>query len=297
MQNTKICFSLVIVMFLLSKFIDAQVLKYSTGTWNADTLGNHRAVIQVKAKSDALLAHIDWRRRDHHPENIDVIVVDAKTGKRVNNVYRVNINREFGELIFQASNPGTYYFYYMPNVMSKGNYPKVKYNEPLNLADKSWTTQYKLTGVSLQASQKAKFQKVTSSQIQSIDAFNSFYPMEVIASKAEISALMKKNPAAPFLIFPEYRQYSIRMTDDIPQRWALHGAKTNLVDTVEKGEYYTFQAGFWATSKSYQNVEIKFSDLKSTQNIIKAEKFTCFNTEGYNSDGDYFEKNCAVQQK
>ncbi len=296
MRNTKIYFVLAIVMFLINKPTGAQVLKYGTGTWNADTLGNHRAVIIVKAKSDALLAHIDWRRRDHHPENIDVIVVDAKTGKRVNNVYRVNINREFGELIFQASNPGTYYFYYMPNVMSKGNYPKVKYNEPLNLAEKSWITKYKLTGVSLLASQKAKFQKVTSSEIQSIDAFNSFYPMEVIASKAEISVLMKKNPGTPFLIFPEYRQYSIRMTDDIPQRWALRGAKANLVDTVQKGEYYTFQAGFWATSKSFQNVDVKFSDLKSAQNIIKAENFTCFNTEGYNSDGDYFEKNCAVEQ-
>jgi len=139
MKNGKIYFSLAVVIFFMSKLADAQVLKYSTGSWNADTLGNHRAVVKVKTKSDAVLAHIDWRRRDHHPEKIDVIVVDAKTGKRVNNVYRADINREFGELIFQAPTAGTYYFYYMPYVMSKGNYPKVGYNEPLNLAAKSWT--------------------------------------------------------------------------------------------------------------------------------------------------------------
>jgi len=296
MRNTKICFLISVTIFFLIKSADAQVLKYGTGSWNVDTLGNHRAVIQVTAKSDVILAHIDWRRRDHHPEKIDVIVVAAKTGKRVNNVYRANINREFGELIFQAPSAGTYYFYYMPHVMSKGNYPKVKYNEPLHLAEKSWKAKYKFSGAPLKAEQKAKFQRITANEIQSIDDFNSFYPMEVIASKAEISALMKNNPGAPFLIFPEYREYSVRMTDDIPQRWAMRGAKTNLDDTVQKGEYYTFQTGFLAASKSFQQVEIKFSDLKSGENTIKSENFTCFNTEGIDSEGEYFEKNCAVQQ-
>lgn len=296
MWKMKICFLLAIALFLLSKPADAQVLKYSTGSWNADTLGNHRAVIQVKAKSDALLAHIDWRRRDHHPENIDVIVVDAQTGKRVNNVYRANINREFGELIFQAPEAGTYYFYYMPYVMSKGNYPKVKYNEPINHAENSWNGKYKLAGTRKSATQVSKFQRVNSSEIQSIDAFNSFYPMEVIASRTEISKLLKENHESLFLVFPEYREFSIRMTDDIPQRWALRGAKNDLHDNVQKGEYYTFQVGVWAFSKSYQQVEIKFSDLQSTQDTIKAENFTCFNTEGYDSEGNYFEKNCAVQQ-
>ena len=296
MQKTKIYLLLATAMFFLSRPAEAQVLKYSTGSWNADTSGNHRAVINVKAKSDALLAHIDWRRRDHHPENIDVVVVNAMTGKRIDNVFRVNINREFGELIFQAPNPGSYYFYYMPNVMSKGNYPKVKYNEPHNSADNSWTEKYKLAGSPKSKTQLSKFKRVTSSEIQSIDAFNAFYPMEVIASGTEISKLMKENPESAFLVFPEYREFSIRMTGDIPQRWALRGAKAELIDTVQKGEYYTFQAGVWAHSKACQQVEIKFSDLKSAQNTIKATNFTCFNTEGYNSDGDYFEKNCSVQQ-
>ena len=296
MKNLGVYFFIALAWIFLSQFAEAQVLTYSTGTWNVDTLGNHRAVIQVKTKSDALLAHLDWRRRDHHPENIDVIVVNAETGKRVNNVYRVNINPEFGEVIFQALNAGTYYFYYMPHVMSKGNYPKVKYNEPINLAEKSWAAKYKFTGNQMLSAQKAKYKQVTATEIQSIDVFNSFYPMEVIASKTEIASLLKKNPGAPFLVFPEYREYSIRMTDNIPQRWALKGAKINLNDTVQKGEYYTFQAGVWAYSKPYQHVEIKFSDLKNAQNTIKSENFTCFNTEGFDSEGNYFEKNCSVQQ-
>jgi len=296
MKNKKLYFFIAFAMLLLSQKAEAQILKYSTGSWNEDTLGNHRAVVKVNAKSDALLAHIDWRRRDHHPENIDVIVLDAATGKRVNNVFRVNINREFGEFIFQATSAGIYYFYYMPHVTGKGNYPKVYYNAPASLAEKSWLGKNKLTTSPVALKQISSFQKVTAKEIQSIDDFNSFFPMEVIASKTEIAALVKKNAGSPFLIFPEYRQYSIRMTDDIPQRWAIKGAKTNLNDTVQKGEYYSFQVGMWANTKSFQNVELKFSDLKNAQNTIKAENFTCFNTEGFDSEGQYFEKKCSVQQ-
>lgn len=296
MKTAKITLFIFIAQFLLGITGTAQVLKYTTGTWNVDTLGNHRALVKVAAKSNAVLVHIDWRRRDHHPEKIDVVVVDAKTGKRINNVVRQNINREFGEFIIQAPSAGMYYFYYMPYVMSKGNYPKVKYNVPLFLADKSWIEKYKLSSLPLTAVQLSKFQKVTSKEIQSIDAFNSFFPMEVTASKSEVSGLLKKNPDASYLVFPENRKYSIRMTDDIPQRWALRGVKVPLADTVQKGEYYTFQAGIWAVAKSLQRVELKFSDLKNGQHTIKAENFTCFNTEGFNSEGEYFEKVCSVDQ-
>ncbi len=296
MKSMKIFFLAVLCLIGLGNAAEAQVLKYGTGTWNVDTLGNHRAVVKVAARSNALLAHIDWRRRDHHPEKIDVVIVDATTGKQVKNAVRLNVNREFGEFIFQAPSAGVYYFYYIPHVMSKGNYPKVYYNEPKNLAELSWIQKNKLSKLPLAAAQLAKFQKVTAKEIQSIDAFNSFYPMEVIASGAELNALKKKNPGVSYLVFPENREYSIRMTDDIPQRWALGGAKPVLADTAQKGEYFTFQAGLWAITKSFQRVEIRFSDLKSGQNIIKAENFTCFNTEGYNSDGEYFEKVVSVPQ-
>ncbi len=296
MKNTKLYFFFALAMLLLGQTAKAQVLKYSTGTWNEDTLGNHRAVVKVTAKSNALLAHIDWRRRDHQPEKMDVVVVEASSGKRINNVFRVNINREFGELIFQAPSAGLYYFYYMPHKLGKGNYPKVYYNAPIDLAEKEWLEGNKLSAQPLKQDQLAKFQRVTASQIESIDAFNSFFPMEVIASKAETASLMKNNADNSYLIFPEYRQYSIRMTNDIPQRWAMRGAKANLNDTVQKGEYYSFQVGLWANAKSFQNVAILFSGLKSARNTIKSGNFTCFNTEGFDSEGEYFEKKCSVAQ-
>ena len=48
-------------------------------------LGNHRAVVRVEGKADAVWAHLPWRRHDLHPEQKDVVVVDAVTGQEVKN--------------------------------------------------------------------------------------------------------------------------------------------------------------------------------------------------------------------
>lgn len=74
---------------------------YGVGAWNADSLGNHRVVVSVDKKADAVLAKIEWRRRDQNPEAKNLIVVDAATGKRITNVCRFGINRESGEVVFQ----------------------------------------------------------------------------------------------------------------------------------------------------------------------------------------------------
>ena len=51
---------------------------YGVGAWNADSLGNHRVVVSVDKKADAVLAKIEWRRRDQNPEAKNLIVVDAE---------------------------------------------------------------------------------------------------------------------------------------------------------------------------------------------------------------------------
>ena len=66
---------------------------YGVGTWNADSLGNHRVVVAVDKPADAVLATIEWRRRDLTPEAKNLIVVDAATGERITNVCRFAIDR------------------------------------------------------------------------------------------------------------------------------------------------------------------------------------------------------------
>lgn len=121
---------------------------YGTGNWDADSLGNHRVVVSVNQPTDAVLAKMEWRRRDFDPEKKNIIVVDAKTGERITNVCRFAIDREKGEIAFQPQTvPGEYYIYYLKNVMSGSRYyPTVTYPAFEETASSDWMKKNKLTG-------------------------------------------------------------------------------------------------------------------------------------------------------
>ena len=62
--------------------------------WPLDAnLGSHRALIRVVEPADAVRVRIPWRRRDVEPQAKAVIVVDAKTQKRVEKVAAIRIER------------------------------------------------------------------------------------------------------------------------------------------------------------------------------------------------------------
>ncbi len=92
--------SLIISAFLAGSAF-TQDIPYKTGSWNGDELGNQRALIRVESAADAVWVHIPWRRRDAGPEKKSVILLDAKTRTRIKNIVTVDINREYGDLIFQ----------------------------------------------------------------------------------------------------------------------------------------------------------------------------------------------------
>ena len=188
---------------------------YGTGTWDSDSLGNHRVVVRVEKANDAVWADIPWRRRDEDPENKDIIIIDAKTGQRISNVYRVLSNREKAEIVFQpATAPGDYYIYYLKSVQQGSPYyPKVSYPEFQETANENWVKKHKL-----QKARPTAFPHVKLLQFQAIDEFNSFFPMEVIATAKETEQVARDNSDAPFVLFPEDRKYPIRMTKFIPYR-------------------------------------------------------------------------------
>src|SRR5579859_6645156 len=106
--------------------------------WNADTLGNHRYLLQVDAPASAVRVLIPWRRRDAHPEQVAVIVT-GPDGKPVANVLRGKVDRAAGELVFEAAQAGTYAVYYQPYVSTgRSNYPTVNYATPKDTADATW---------------------------------------------------------------------------------------------------------------------------------------------------------------
>lgn len=254
-----------------------QQLKFSSGnnSWNADSLGNFRAIVRIGTAPEIVRSYIQWRRRDEQPELKRIIVVDSNTNQKVQNVYADNITKEHGEVYFQpASGPGTYYIYYMPyKNEGRSNYPIGSYLAPEKTASESWLAKVSDT-----------LSVVYAYDIQSINSFNSMYPMELIAAKILTDSLVKINAGKPFLVFPEDRTHSIKMKKDLPDRWVTRGIKNIFSDSTSKGENFSFQLGIYAL-QNLNNVKISFSDLAlSEENIIPANRISCLNTEGRSYD-------------
>lgn len=266
--------------FLTTAF--AQELKYTNGNnnWNADSLGNHRAVVTFNGVTGVARVIIPWRRRDEHPELKRIIIQDAKTKQKINNVKTLVLNREQADICFEpTSGKGDYYIYYLPSKNEgRDNYPKGVYLAPEQTAGNSW----------LQSIPAGIKPNTTVKELESIDSFNTFYPMEVIATEAEEKQLLLKHPGAGYMVFPEDREFPIKMTDDLPLRWVKKGPSQVFSGEAGKGEYYAFQLGIYARH-DMKDVEIAFTDLKTaTGQTIPAAQLNCINTHGTTYDAKPF---------
>lgn len=267
----------------------AQQLKYVSGnsTWDADSLGNHRAVVQVPVSGPVARAVIEWRRKDN-PANKEIIVIDARSNQRILNVKTESLSRETGTIYFEpVSGAGTYYIYYLPfHVQPGSNYPTAIYKKPNDRTAVAWTN--KITSKPITA--KIDY-------LESFNQLNSFYPMEVIATAKEVNALISKNKDQPYLIFPEDRLHPVKMEKDLPLRWILKGTGKTFTDTADRGENFSFQLGLFAASKDLHNVKLKFTDLKSSAgDVIPAKLISCLNTDGINWDNKILSKQVDINK-
>ncbi|WP_347921982.1 glycoside hydrolase domain-containing protein [Pontimicrobium sp. SW4] len=271
---------------------------YESGNWEHpiykeafESFGNQRAVIQIENDNfDKTQVTIPWRRRDHNPEAKDIIIVDAKTNLIVTNKHVVEINNEFGHIVFQPNQDSkTYYAYYFPHESTGSYYPKLNYKTPTQTDDEAWLNEIEQTTI-------ADLPKANVSSIQSIDNFNSFFPMEVIATQEEVSSFISSNPQ-PYYLFPEYRNNSIKLTDYLPVRWIKNTDNVNgISDEALRGEYYTFQIGVFSPEIDLNDLGITFSDLNSDNNEISKEAITCFNKGGVDLNGKSFKKTVSVSK-
>ena len=268
-----------------------QQVRYGTISWDAGTLGNHRAVLQVAARADAVWAHMPWRRRDSEPEKKAVIVTN-ESGTRVANVLRINVNRAYGDLVFQAPAPGTYFAYFLPFVSKGRNYPVVTYPSPEEMADPAWE---KDTRSALLRSDQS-LPRAELVEIQAIDEFNSFYPMEVIATPEEVEGLLRSHSDRKYLLFPEDRRFPIRMTGDLPQKWIQEGPRSEFTGDAARGEHYAFQIGLYASAADIEDISFRFSDFRGDGRSIAGFAVRCINTGGVNWDGISFRKTVAVKK-
>ncbi len=272
---------------------------YGIGSWDADAYGNHRAVVRVLAAADAMSVRIPWRRRDLQPERKNLYVIDAQTGGRVLNVARIAINREFGILAFQAPSAGDYFVYYLPNIgAGRSNYPKVTYPEPDVTADDRWLATHHLSADGPPTTPDLLLPAASVVEIQAIDQLNSFFPMEVIATRAETASLEAASPMSPYYVFAEDRTNPIKMTDDLPLRWIRRGAAAPFTGEAMRGEFYAFQAGIYSARQAVEDVRVQFDGLrrKAGGASIAAANFKCINTGGVDSAGKAFTRTVNVEK-
>ena len=271
------------------------VLKYTIPAkpW-PERLGNHRAVITIQRPSEAVRLQLLWRRHDRAPEQKQFMIVNGSTGDTAANLLRLQVNNEQCDIVFgPIKTPGEYFFYYLLYEVQEGwGWFSKDYLKPESSPDTTWVNR---NGLNL-ASIPTSIPSVVCTEIQSRTEFDSFFPMEVIATKGEKEALFGSLKGS-YLLFPEDRKYPIRMQDDIPSRWINRKMEEPFVGEALRNEYYAFQIGLLAVEKRLENVTVRLSDLTSSSGpVIPASALTCFNTGGMSASGKPFTKVVNVER-
>lgn len=263
-----------------------------------ETLGSRRARIQVEQKADAVRVHLPWRRRDSEPEKKNIVLVDLSSGAPLRNVVRVNVHREFGDLVFEpATVPGEYGVYYLPfQYTGAGYFPNTVYAAPTETAEPDWRERLGLTRTALAEGRWRQLPEARVLEFQARSDVDRTDPMELIATADETRALLAQQPDRAYLLFPEDRRFPIRMTDDLPLRWINSGPTDRFHGEARPGEFYAFQVGVYAR-QAIENIRVEFGDLKTEEGAtIAASSLRCFNLGGTNWLGHAFSKTVNVPQ-
>ncbi|MGA2618043.1 MAG: glycoside hydrolase domain-containing protein [Thermoguttaceae bacterium] len=270
------------------------------GAWPHE-LGNHRAVVRVNGRADAVWIHLPWRRRDVQPENKHIVVVDAGTGKRLANVVVVRVTPACGDVVFQPTTaPGNYHVYYLPaSQTGRGYFPEAAYDRPQDTAEQAWRSRVGLMAAGLRQEAWRMLPPAQLVAFEVADAFDQFTPMEQITTADEVARLLAADARAAYWLFPEDREHPIRMSGHLPKRWVDAGPRDYFEGKARRGEFYVFQIGLYAARRALADVKLAFDDLRPrsvTGRPIPAAAIRCFNQGGIGFDGQPFFKTIAVDQ-
>ncbi len=163
----------------------------------------------------------------------------------------------------------------------------MSYPEPVETAESDWLASQ--DGKDADSGSNLPDARVIA--IQSQTDFHSFFPMEVVATQEEMNTLLEAH-GDPWLLFPEYRERSIRMRHFLPRQWAVEGHADSIQLDARRGEYMTFQIGVYAARTNVDKVTVAFADWDPT--VIPTSALTCFNCGGIDEFGEAFTKQITV---
>ena len=251
-----------------------------------ESLGNHRAILQVDKPGEVISLSFEWRRPDKDVDQKQFLIVNATGGDTIANIRRMEVNNESCRLQFgPVKEKGIYYFYYLPYRVQHGaGFYGGGYSPKENAPESGWLAK-------AEAAKKCPVASVL--KVEAREPFDSFYPMEIAATAKEEQAYLGKNKA-PFLLFAEDRRNPIRMRSNIPLEWLEDKQGKAFGGEATPNEYYTFQIGLWAGIQDISKVTYSASALKCGQEMLPATAITCFNVEGTDPYGKVFKKELNV---
>ena len=169
----------------LQQKLPLQPVRYGIGPcWRRD-LGDIRALISIPDATGPVKVRIPWRRRDVDPQAKQIILQEIKAGKRIENIAVIELNRDFGEIVFQPlSIPGSYALYYMPYTVNPTPWEySVTYLLAHSSADPEWLAHYGLAPDSVNSDRLIALAQATVTEIQTRTDFDSYNPMEISRQK------------------------------------------------------------------------------------------------------------------
>lgn len=266
---------------------------YGVANW-PEQRGNHRVRIRVSEPSDAVQVHVPWRRRDRRLVEKGLLLLDASTGAQITNIALARLDRESADLVFAPPTvPGTYELYTMPLAEAppqhvEGNTDAI-YLGPRETADAGWMQRH----VAAQRWRRLPEARVV--DIQARTEFDSFHPMEVIATASETHELVSRHGGKGYLLFSEDRKFPIRMSDDLPLRWVRTGPFQPFRGQALRNEFYVFQIGLYACGQSFDEVVVSFEPLRCGDGpSIPSAALRCFNKGGTDWLGRRFNTKLGV---
>ena len=250
--------------------------------------GNHRAVVELdpslvdgEGTVQAVRVTIPWRRHDRDPGNKLAVVLDAATGTPVPNMFTLRAEHASGEVMFQPV-PGatTYHVYYMPWASTGGYYPTVTYPPLAPPSQMEWlrATAY-----------DEGLPRGTVTRIQSVDAFHSFFPMEVIATPEEEAAFMADAPQG-WRAVAEHRDRPVRMKRFLPRHWTDAGRDPHFSGRVLRDEAFTFQVALVSGEEALEDVTVSFDGFPAEWQGL----WRCYTCGGVDENGAPFSKRVDV---
>ncbi|MBE7557493.1 hypothetical protein HS125_00515 [bacterium] len=274
-----LCFSLGAAMLYAG---DYEVVD-GTGPWPPE-MGNHRARIAVANPADAVWLRLPWRRKPSLSGPGPMFVFSAKGREPVRNARVMEYTQDHADVVFQATQAGEYFVYYLPFRPSRR--PGFNHGNYLTTAatpDAEWLGRHGLTA---ENDDWRTLPRVEFCRLEAQSEFHRFGPMEVPATPIELDDLLRRHPGAPYLVFTEDRRDPVRMFDALPLAWIEKGPSRRFSGDARRNEYYVFQIGLYAARAPLSQVSLTCSDLRRNGGgILPKEALRCFNLSGIDWDG------------